>query len=56
MTILSGVLATVPAQQTALVVERADPTRIALITIAALAAVALLLLILVSISRKKRTE
>ncbi len=49
MTVLSHVFATVLAEQT-------YPMRIALITIASMAAVALLLLILISIRGKKGSE
>ena len=53
MTIISGLLGTILAQQTA---EQAVAMRIALIVIAALAATNLLLVILMVASRKKKSD
>ncbi len=59
MTTISGLLATVLAQQTPeqlAAVQQANVMRIALITIAALAATNVLLVILIVTSRKKKPE
>ena len=59
MTTISGLLATVLAQQTPeqlAAVQQANVMRIALITIAALAATNVLLVILIVTSRKKKSE
>ncbi len=57
MTTISGLLATMLAQQTAeRAVEQVITTRIALITIAALAAANVLLVILIVTGRKKKPE
>ena len=60
MTTIFGLLATLLAQQTpeqaAEVVQQTNAMRIALITIAALAAANVLLVILIATSRKKKSE